>query len=145
MRAVHAHMHRLCRHTNVRYGPILCMHPLSMPPWMVPGLDWYGLDIYDWLEFRNSDGTLNINGALYPRLAQWRALGQLVMNVASRLCRQRIARCFRRQPEGFYYWEFRQSDGTGILGVRKAENEPFAVTLYNTIPPGDVTVYRGRA
>jgi len=78
MRAVHAHMHRLCRHTNVRYGPILCMHPRDMPPWMIPGLDWYGLDIYDWPEFRHPDGTLNINGALYPRLDQWRAtIGQL--------------------------------------------------------------------
>jgi hypothetical protein len=74
MRAVHAHMHRLCRHTHVRYGPILCMHPLKMGPWMVPGLDWYGLDIYDWPEFRHSDGTLNIDGALYPRLDQWRAV-----------------------------------------------------------------------
>src|ERR1700722_5723135 len=51
----------------------------------------------------------------------------------------------RPQADGFYYWEFRESAGTGILGVRKAENEPFAVTLFNTIPPGDVTVYRGRA
>jgi hypothetical protein len=76
MRAVHAHLHRLCRHTNVRYGPILCMHPRDMLPWMVPGLDWYGLDIYDWLEFRHPDGSLNINGALYPRLAQWRAVIQ---------------------------------------------------------------------
>ena len=83
MRAVHAHMHRLCRHTNVRYGPILCMHPLSMPPWMVPGLDWYGLDIYDWLEFRNPDGTLNINGALYPRLTQWRAVIQQLTKTLS--------------------------------------------------------------
>mgnify|MGYP001251469630 CR=1 FL=1 len=83
MRAVHAHMHRLCRHTNVRYGPILCMHPRDMPPWMVPGLDWYGLDIYDWLEFRNPDGTLNISGALYPRLAQWRTMIQQFTKTAS--------------------------------------------------------------
>jgi hypothetical protein len=83
MRAVHAHMHRLCRHTHVRYGPILCMHPRSMPPWMVSGLDWYGLDIYDWLEFRNPDGTLNINGALYPRLTQWRAVIQQLTKTLS--------------------------------------------------------------
>jgi hypothetical protein len=51
----------------------------------------------------------------------------------------------RRQPEGFYYWEFRENGGPGILSVRKAENEPFTVTLFNAIPPGDVTVYRGRA
>ena len=25
----------------------------------------------------------------------------------------------RRQPDGFYYWEFRQNGGPGILGVRK--------------------------
>ncbi len=49
----------------------------------------------------------------------------------------------RPQPEGFYYWEFRESGSAGILGVRKAEGEPFSVTLFNTIPPGDVTVYRG--
>jgi hypothetical protein len=83
MRAVHAHMHRLCRHTNVRYGPILCMHPRSMSPWMVPGLDWYGLDIYDWPEFRNPDGTLNINGALYPRLGQWRTVIQQFTKTSS--------------------------------------------------------------
>src|SRR5215472_10829087 len=57
----------------------------------------------------------------------------------------RAQRSDRRQPEGFYYWEFRENGGPGILGVRKAENEPFAVALYNAIPPGDVTVYRGRA
>ena len=51
----------------------------------------------------------------------------------------------RTQPEGFYYWEFRQEDGPGILGVRKAEGEPFTVTLFATIPAGDVTVFRGKA
>ncbi|HXS93630.1 MAG TPA: hypothetical protein VN736_03435 [Candidatus Limnocylindrales bacterium] len=47
------------------------------------------------------------------------------------------------QPEGFYYWEFRQQDGPGILTIRKAASEPFAVTLYAVVPAGDVTVYRG--
>jgi hypothetical protein len=47
------------------------------------------------------------------------------------------------QPEAFYYWEFRQQDGPGILAVRKAEGEPFSITLYSGIPAGDVTVYRG--
>ncbi len=51
----------------------------------------------------------------------------------------------RTQPEGFYYWEFRQDGGPGILGVRKAEGEPFTVTLFATIPAGDVTVFRGKA
>lgn len=47
------------------------------------------------------------------------------------------------QPEGFYYWEFRQQDGPGILAIRKAASEPFAVSLYAAVPAGDVTVYRG--
>lgn len=56
----------------------------------------------------------------------------------------RAERSDRRQPEGYYYWEFREDGGPGIMAVRKAENEPFAVTSYATIQPGDVTVYRGR-
>lgn len=47
------------------------------------------------------------------------------------------------QPEAFYYWEFREQDGPGILALRKAEGEPFSVTLFYTIPAGNVTVYRG--
>jgi hypothetical protein len=103
MRAVHAHMHRLCRHTSVRYGPILCMHPRDMPPWMVPGLDWYGLDIYDWLEFRHPDGSLNIDGALYPRLNQWRAVIQQFTKTPSpvlNICETNSSRAEYR-PEWF--------------------------------------------
>jgi len=44
---------------------------------------------------------------------------------------------------GFYYWEFQEQGGKGLLGIRKAESEPFAVTLATTIYPGDVTIYRG--
>lgn len=47
------------------------------------------------------------------------------------------------QSETFYYWEFREQDGPGTLAIRKAEGEPFTVTLYASIPAGDVTVYRG--
>ena len=49
------------------------------------------------------------------------------------------------QPQsiGFYYWEFREQDGKGLIVVRKLEGEPFAVNRYNEIPPTDVTVYRG--
>jgi hypothetical protein len=46
-------------------------------------------------------------------------------------------------PVGFYYWEFREQGGGGVLAVRKEEGEPFAVTLYSGIKAGDVTVYRG--
>jgi hypothetical protein len=48
------------------------------------------------------------------------------------------------QPAAFYYWEFRTQDGRRLLGVRKAEGEPFTVSEYAWISPGDVTVYRGR-
>src|SRR5579872_6785625 len=37
------------------------------------------------------------------------------------------------QVTGFYYWEFREKGGTGILGIRKAEGEPFTVTLYTGV------------
>lgn len=47
-----------------------------------------------------------------------------------------------RQPAGFYYWEFREQGGKGILTVRKLEGEPFAVTLYASVAAADVTVYR---
>jgi hypothetical protein len=48
------------------------------------------------------------------------------------------------QPATFYYWEFRTQDAKRLLGVRKAEGEPFTVTEYAWVSPGDVTVYRGR-
>ena len=48
------------------------------------------------------------------------------------------------QPETFYYWEFQEQNGPGILSARKAEGEPFVVTLYAGVPAGDVTVYRGK-
>jgi hypothetical protein len=48
------------------------------------------------------------------------------------------------QPVMFYYWEFRTEDGKRLLGIRKAESEPFTVTEYQAVNPADVTVYRGR-
>jgi hypothetical protein len=48
------------------------------------------------------------------------------------------------QPLAFYYWEFRSQDGRRLIGVRKAEGEPFTVTEYAWISPADVTVYRAR-
>ena len=47
------------------------------------------------------------------------------------------------QPSSFYYWEFLTADAARLLGIRKAEGEPFAVTVYQRIAPADVTVYRG--
>jgi hypothetical protein len=66
--------------------------------------------------------------------------GRTWMYVISR--EAQAQRSDRQRPEGFYYWEFREYSGTGILGVRKAEGEPFTVTLYNTISSGNVTVFR---
>jgi len=46
------------------------------------------------------------------------------------------------QPAGYYYWEFEEQDGKGLIAIRKPEGEPFAVTRYDGIPAGDVTIYR---
>jgi hypothetical protein len=46
-------------------------------------------------------------------------------------------------PAGFYYWEFHEQGGRGMLTIRKLEGEPFSITLYAGIPAGDVTIYRG--
>ena len=48
------------------------------------------------------------------------------------------------QPESFYYWEFNEQNGPGLLAARKSEGEPFSVTLFASINAGDVTVYRGK-
>lgn len=58
----------------------------------------------------------------------------------------REARSWRddgQRPAGFYYWEFQEEGGSRLIAVRKAEGEPFTITLYAGIPAGDVTVYRG--
>jgi hypothetical protein len=61
-----------------------------------------------------------------------------------RLSREvQVRRSDKAAVAGFYYWEFQEQGGKGLLGLRKAESEPFAVTLATTIYPGDVTVYRG--
>lgn len=50
MSAVHGYMQELCRGTNVRYGSIICAVPSATKAWMGTGLDWYGLDVYDFGE-----------------------------------------------------------------------------------------------
>lgn len=54
-----------------------------------------------------------------------------------------FTRSDRPQPAGFYYWEFHEQNGQGLLAIRKEQSEPFAVTLYAGVPAGDVTIYRG--
>jgi hypothetical protein len=60
-----------------------------------------------------------------------------------RLSREAQATGGAGQPTGFYYWEFQEKDGKGVLAIRKPEGEPFAITLYAGVSPGNVTVYRG--
>jgi hypothetical protein len=61
-----------------------------------------------------------------------------------RLSREaQVRRSDQADVAGFYYWEFQEQGGKGLLAIRKAEGEPFAVTLATTIYPGDVTIYRG--
>ncbi len=43
---------------------------------------------------------------------------------------------------GYYYWEFREQDGSRLMAIRKPESEPFGVSLFTGIPAGDVTIYR---
>jgi hypothetical protein len=50
MTAVHEHMQELCRGSNVAYGSIICAVPSAVRAWMGTGLDWYGLDVYDFGE-----------------------------------------------------------------------------------------------
>ena len=53
----------------------------------------------------------------------------------------RAWRVGQSQPNGSYYWEYR--DGSGqLLAIRKEEAEPFSVNLYRAVNPQDVTVYR---
>lgn len=47
-------------------------------------------------------------------------------------------------PAGFYYWEFKEQAGKGLIAIRKAEGEPFTVTRYTQINPADVTIFRSR-
>jgi len=60
-----------------------------------------------------------------------------------RLSREAQASSNQGQPVGFYYWEFQERGGNGLLTIRKPEAEPFAITLYSGVSPGNVTVYRG--
>jgi hypothetical protein len=62
-----------------------------------------------------------------------------------RLSREvQVSRSDQAAATGCYYWEFQEQNGKGLIGIRKGEGEPFAVTLYTGINASDVTVYRGR-
>lgn len=70
MSAVHGYMQELCRGSQVRYGSIICAVPSETTAWMGTGLDWYGLDIYDFDEgqFREApDGPISA-ARLFARL-----------------------------------------------------------------------------
>ncbi|MGI9007803.1 MAG: hypothetical protein ACR2FU_16660 [Streptosporangiaceae bacterium] len=66
---VHEYMQDLCRGSNVRYGSIICAVPSDVKPWMGRGLDWYGLDVYDFGEgqFRHWAGGVS-KARLFERL-----------------------------------------------------------------------------
>jgi hypothetical protein len=69
MSAVHEYMQDLCRGSNVGYGSIICAVPSQTKPWMGAGLDWYGLDIYDFGggQFRSWYGGIS-KSRLFARL-----------------------------------------------------------------------------
>jgi hypothetical protein len=98
MTKVHEYMHRLVRGTPVSYGPILCMPPSDMPHWMPGGLDWYGLDIYDWHQFHIDNSMskpLDVNGALRDRLDQWKATVHAVGGTST----PRLSICETNSPD----------------------------------------------
>jgi hypothetical protein len=49
----------------------------------------------------------------------------------------------RAAGRGFYCWVFAEQGGKRFLNIRKFEGEPFALTIWTKIDPGDITVYRG--
>src|SRR4029079_6238092 len=55
-----------------------------------------------------------------------------------RLSREAQPTSDRGQVVGFYYWDFQEGAGSGLLTVRKAEGEPFTATLYAGIAASNV-------
>jgi hypothetical protein len=70
-------MQQLCGGSNVRYGSIICAVPSQVKAWMGSGLDWYGLDIYDFGEgqFRHWTGGVS-KDKLFARLDDMLATSQ---------------------------------------------------------------------
>lgn len=70
MSAVHEYLQELCRGSNVRYGSIICAVPSRVKSWMGEGLDWYGLDVYDFGggQFRNWWNSGISRAKLFARL-----------------------------------------------------------------------------
>jgi len=69
MSAVHGYLQELCRGSNVCYGSIICAVPSRVKSSMGAGLDWYGLDVYDFSggQFRNWLGGIS-KTRLFARL-----------------------------------------------------------------------------
>lgn len=58
---IHTHLHSLTIGTHVRYGPVVCGFGAESASYCPPGMDFYGLDIYD------------SPGSLMDKLDQWSA------------------------------------------------------------------------
>jgi hypothetical protein len=43
---------------------------------------------------------------------------------------------------GFYCWQFQEQDGKRFLSIRKFTGEPFSASLWVSIEPADITVFR---
>jgi hypothetical protein len=81
MRAIHAHVQKLCTTTpnadggRVKYGCILTGPVGTNANWLGKGLDWYGIDIYDDKNFEKKNGLLDqgaITGRMDDNLRYWR-------------------------------------------------------------------------
>ena len=86
---VHAKVYSLCAGSNVRYGAVNCGYGTANASFVVPGLDFYGLDIYEPCD----PGVMNA-------LNQWRVT---ISNVQPRptLC---IAECNSSTPSRRPFW-----------------------------------------
>ncbi len=54
----------------------------------------------------------------------------------------RVYRAGDTLGRGFYCWQFQEQDAKRFLSIRKFEGEPFFATLWVTVSPADITVFR---
>ncbi len=70
----------LCQGTNVLFGVITVGPVVDQVHWMVPGLGWYGDDLYEFPKLRGPDNTFSkakITARLHQNLDAWRKVAGL--------------------------------------------------------------------
>lgn len=49
----------------------------------------------------------------------------------------------RDTGQGFYCWQFQEQGGKRFLSIRKFEGDPFSASVWTSVDPGDITLFRG--